>query len=359
MSVTFVYRSHYDNPGCKHVRRFETDTVLDWFRSIWKPFRAAPDHAADQADFYAEKLIGRDVYSFPSLFEKIAEHGWPPPRTMRELVGRLEEALYVGEMKSGPHHVQVLTDDDELEMAIYVFDDHYAEKHPERVTFLVREDWRLPDGAADGSFKPPKAPKVRKLVSGEGCTYFAHLAAYDSGSLTDLPEFGQHGRVDGVRVPDFPRYLFAMEPLARTEAGREELNGELLQLFDGLTRFADKARGDEKAFLTGLRARPDDRAAWSAYSDWLEERGRGPGDVLRQTLIGYKPEAGCSQDARKPRKDQALVQGHVAQACKHIDHWDFAGDVYHHLILFDDLWAAAHPDLATSILRFASRWDVL
>lgn len=358
MAVYFVYRSHYDNPGCKYVRRFDADTVLDWFRSVWKPIPDTNQPPYPSVE-YADRLIGRHVYSFARLFEQIAEHGWPPPRTMRELAGRLNESIYGNEVMSGPHHVQALTDDDELEMAIYVFDDHYAEKHPDRAAFLVREDWRLPDGAAESGFRSPKVPKARELVSGEGCTYFVHLAAYDSGSLSDLPDYSMHGRVDGVRLPDFPRYLFAMESLARTEAGREGLDRELLQLLGGLTRYADKARGDEKAFLTGLRTNPDDSAAWSAYSDWLEERGRSPGHVLRQTLVGYEPEAGCSKEGRKPRKDQANVQAHVAQVCKHIDHWDFAGDVYHHLILFDDLWAAAHPDLANSILRFASDWDVL
>ena len=37
MAVYFVYRSHYQNPGGKHVKTFAADTVLDWFRSVWKP----------------------------------------------------------------------------------------------------------------------------------------------------------------------------------------------------------------------------------------------------------------------------------------------------------------------------------
>ena len=34
MAVYFVYRSHYQNPGGKHVKTFAADTVLDWFRSV-------------------------------------------------------------------------------------------------------------------------------------------------------------------------------------------------------------------------------------------------------------------------------------------------------------------------------------
>ena len=37
----------------------------------------------------------------------------------------------------------------------------------------------------------------------------------------------------------------------------------------------------------------------------------------------------------------------------------FGKDTYHQWIIFDDLWAGEHPDLAEGILRYAKRWDVL
>jgi hypothetical protein len=33
--------------------------------------------------------------------------------------------------------------------------------------------------------------------------------------------------------------------------------------------------------------------------------------------------------------------------------------MFHQWILFDDVWASAHADLANALLRFARRWDVL
>ena len=38
---------------------------------------------------------------------------------------------------------------------------------------------------------------------------------------------------------------------------------------------------------------------------------------------------------------------------------DLDRDLYHRWIFFDDLWAAAHPELAKAILTYAGRWDVL
>ena len=34
-------------------------------------------------------------------------------------------------------------------------------------------------------------------------------------------------------------------------------------------------------------------------------------------------------------------------------------DMYHQWIFFDDQWAAAHPDLANSLLRYTRCWDML
>ncbi len=354
MAVHFVYRSHYDNPGAFHVRRFDADSVLDWFRGIWQ---GVPE---DQASAHAEKLIGRVVYSFGSLFEKISEHNWPPPKTMNELGKRLNDALYVGELKGGTNHIQILTDDDELEMAIYIFDDHYAKKYPDRCAFLTREDWILPDGGATGGeFKLPRGAKAEKgNIAGEGRTYFAHFAAYDSGSLSDLDVFSLCGVVRNARVPDVARFLFTPDIQAAHEP--EDPRPELAQLVGGLDAAVKAAKGQEAAFLKAVAANPNDTVCWGAYSDWLLENDRPP--LLERILKKYAPEAGCGTDSRSTKKDRVVVQSHVAQASKHVARWEWmkgAEDLYHHFVLFDDLWANAHPHLAASLLRTANRWDPL
>ena len=267
-----------------------------------------------------------------------------------------EEALYTEEMKFGQQHLQLLTDDDELEMALYIFDDQHVAKNPHRTAFLMREDWRLPDGAAESEFKPKGVQKTAKLVRGEGVTYFAHFAAYDSGSLTDLDAFSLCGAVAGVRVADFPRYLFAMRNRLDDNPDDEALNAELVQLVTGLDAVIEKSKGDEKAFLAALSANPDDYAGWCAYSDWRMERDRPP--LLSDILQLFDARSGSLQSSRDAKKDEAVVQTHVAQASKHVAQWGET-DLFHHFILFDDLWANAHRDLASSILRTASRWDPL
>ncbi len=354
MSVYFVYRSHSDNPGAFHVKVFPQDTVLEWFQSIWVGIQGSERAPIPSRD-HAFSLIGRHVYSFSSLFESIHEHGWATPKSMTTAAKHFEEALFTEEMKYGSHHLQLLAHD-ELEVAIYIFDDEYAAKNPHRAAFLMREDWRMPDGASEAEFKPKGVPKTAKLVRGAGVTYFAHFAAYDTGSLTDLPDFGLCGAVVGVRVADFPRYLFAMRNRLADNPDDETLNAELRQLVTGLNALIHKAKGDEKAFFAALSANPDDYAGWCAYSDWRMERDRPP--LLSDILRLYKPDFSAMEDTRLSKKDEVVAQSHIAQVSKHVGLSSYE-DRYHHFILFDDLWANAHRDLASSILRTASRWDPL
>ncbi|ONI70737.1 hypothetical protein ALI144C_49960 [Actinosynnema sp. ALI-1.44] len=60
-------------------------------------------------------------------------------------------------------------------------------------------------------------------------------------------------------------------------------------------------------------------------------------------------------DGRDPDQSKLHVTDHLAQLAIHID--DTFG--YQQWYLFDSTWAAAHPDLAQSLLRYAGHWDPL
>jgi uncharacterized protein (TIGR02996 family) len=124
----------------------------------------------------------------------------------------------------------------------------------------------------------------------------------------------------------------------------------------GLAPAIRTAKGTEVPLLKAVRANPNDTACWAAYSDWLLENDRPT--LLERILTKCNAPSGTIKDSRNPKKDEILVQAHVAQACKHRARWART-DSYHHFIFFDDLWANAHPHLASSILRTGNRWDVL
>jgi len=352
VSVYFVYRSHYDNPGAFHVKVFPQDTVLEWFQSIWRGIPATDRPNTSPAHEHARQLVGRDVYGLMSLFEDIHQHGWAKPETMTGALRRFESSMYTQGLRFGQHHLQLLTDDDELEMAVYIFDDHYATKNPHRAASLLQQDWKLPDGAADEGFHARGVKKEPKLVIGVGATYMAEFTASDSANLEDLtPDEGRRA-VPGVRVQDFPRYLFAVRNRLIAHPDDEEIDFSLQNIVSGLVAVIDSASGDEAAFLTALTVNPDDFAGWCAYSDWRMENGKPT--LLEDVFRKFQPHSGTIRDTRDPAKDEPFVQTHVAQASKHVARFHDV-DRYHHFILFDDLWANAHRDLAASILRTASR----
>jgi uncharacterized protein (TIGR02996 family) len=353
MSVHFVYRCHYNAPGERLVRRFEFTTVVEWARSIWK---AIPD--GDAAHAYAKDLLkGLDVYTFERVFTGIAEESLPLPETMED-VANVFRFLYLGEMDYGPHHLQILTDDDELELAIYIFDDHFRRANPDLTSFLVLDSWELP-----GEWSEAQAPRfpntspMKYAGDGEGTLYAFSLFAADSSNLSDL---SASSRIDGLRVPDICRHVLTHPDEDYLDFGLRNIRHTLQELLTNPT-------GEDAGFLAALRDNPGDRTNWAVYSDWLQERGRPPaGLYLLETALRRDALPGDARKNRDPALDLVKVTPHMAQACKHVGRWPEGGflwftpsDTYIQWIYFDDCWTAANPTLAAGVLQFAARWDVL
>jgi uncharacterized protein (TIGR02996 family) len=378
MAVYFVHRSHYYTPSGKTVTRFEDDTVSDWVRRNWELGRAEPERASEH---FAFEVYGFSVFSRANEIER-------PPEAPEQLAKWLQEEIYAegAIICHLPHLVSVQSDDDELMFAYYIFDDHYLARYPERAAFLLDEDWRLPGGAADCPFVAKEPTSAQEPAGkGEGATYWACEAYEDSCNLCDM---GPAVRLDGVRIPDLARYL------AQHELAPDSVSGYWLLLRARL--FADGASAEplEERFREALLDDPNDDTTWAAYSDWLQERGLPPAGLFvleraLRSLAGYPMmalpheaweavrgrtvrqarealDAVMSNTTQKgrprkyaPEKSRIVVDQHVAQLCLHVDCWEYNRDVYHQWIFFDDRWAAAHPDLANSILRYTRCWDLL
>jgi uncharacterized protein (TIGR02996 family) len=374
MTVHFVYRSHYEGPMGLHHKVFDDESVLAWFQRHWEPIEG------DASWAHAEEVLGTRVYGFNTMFRNIAEHSVPRPKTNSQLTEFLEEHLYVeGEILHSPHCVQVITDDDEIQLAYYFFDDAYLKRHGPLAALLLRDDWQLPTMAGEGTFQPQvKTQALRPKAKGEGTTYLVFHSYYDSENLDEL--LGPC-RIDGVRLPDLARHLIAARPV------EDQWPLELLLLRSQILPEArrGKPKEPEAAFLHALVDSPTDGASWMIFNDWLLEQGRPPvgttlldqglrrsaqypltaleqffSSDIKLVQEQLKDQFAVNRNALKRRAEKALVQTaeHVAQAYLHTDRWDDR-DLYHQWFLFDDLWASAHPALAQSILRYADRWDVL
>jgi uncharacterized protein (TIGR02996 family) len=375
MSVYFVYRCPYAAPAGMHRKRFEGDNLLDWFRDHW-------DQLGDDS---VDELLGCHVYSFPLYGGEDGER-LPPPTTARELAEYLESELYTNEMGcDSAHALQISTDDDEYGLACYFFDDHFLKKYRKRAAFLLLDDWRLPGGAGPGGFKTTElTTRVKGRGVWEGTTYVVDL-----DSVGDMEDLSPAYRIDGTRLPELAKYLL------RTSVDETAFPGILVAPRALLAVDGAKTDPLERAFLRDIRDNPADEAAWNAYSDWLQERGERPAGLhlLHRALTRagvwddreMRPagpegldvwEAGVADAPvaypalrklataidRRLGKSNSLVHvdEHVAQLCLHHHYWSGGNrHIYHHWILFDDLWAGAHPDLANAILRYSYKWDVL
>jgi hypothetical protein len=138
----------------------------------------------------------------------------------------------------------------------------------------------------------------------------------------------------------------------------------------------------EEAFLSAIRTNPSDAASWAAWNDWRSERGMEPPGIglLRDAFARMARLPGSVQDelgrktsprellkiekkhgAKVRKTPKSLIHGeeHLLQMCLDGSHDDETGPYFGQWILFDDLWASAHPELADALLTWCARWDVL
>ncbi|WP_182902613.1 hypothetical protein [Microbispora sp. H10830] len=322
--VYFVYRSVYEGPSGRLVRHFPDATVLDWFRRVWD------DAASEDAYKWVERELGANVYGLHTIFET----GLPAPRTHNELRRMLKEHLYVERtLRVDRHSVRVLTDDDEVELAYFFVDDHVVASEPDRWAYLLHEDWELPLNAppAREAFTPPGPVDVitSAPLGGEGVTYAVLItfhATFASVGCSWPKAF------PGVRLPGLAAALRAADP--------DLLSGELCALR------ALIAPGDEDIGPALERCN-----RWGPLEEWLPEisapHSRAHGHALR--LL----EDGVPADGRDPGRTLIRCDDHLAQMAIHMD--ERFG--YRQWFLFDDVWAAAHPELAASLMRFGAHWD--
>ena len=111
----FLLLSPHEPRGRRFVRS-KSPSVLAWFQQYW----SSGDHAC-----YRDELKG-DVYGLGSLIDKVAEFGVPAPIRGTELPPLLEKYMYYERnIEAEEHFVHVETDDDEVDLEYFFFDDFF------------------------------------------------------------------------------------------------------------------------------------------------------------------------------------------------------------------------------------------
>lgn len=384
MAVYFVFRSQYSTPALNSLKVFPSESVLEWFKEIWTPI---PDF--EQAKTHAQNILGVHVYGFGSIFRNIAKHNLAVPETAKELESYLRKYLYFeGYLKFEPNVIQVVSNDDELDIAFYIFDDTFLAANGEKADFLLRKEWNLPNQSTEELFEPiVETKRICTRRDDPGALYSAFLSAYDCGD--NIMGIEGAWRSDGLRLADLPKYLGTNIPGKDVIPGKEwpfEFFLLRSQLLSGLLPENDQG----KRILRALLHNPDVEALWDEFLAFLFESGIGdPSIYLLQRALSEccKFPAGSVNQIRdwnfgnqnvgvpievirsvvggnwNNDSSKSLLQcdRHLAQASIHTDQSAASGDLdlFNRWIIFDDLWAGANQDLANSILRYAIRWDVL
>jgi hypothetical protein len=335
LGIYLTYRHPGAGPLGKRVARLGADTVLGWFQRAWARALAARDHA--EFDEWLLPELGGAVYGLGSLFSAARQHGLGAPTSVETLGELLGEHLHTeGSFYLDEHTLCVHGDDDEMGLAYYFFDEAYARANPDRVAFLIHDEPRLPDSVGDGGYEPPADVPLSLLpeAEGQGATYACFVAYYSTfqSRIFDNP---RPLVARGVRLPEFADYLRSAEArgwpfelrLLRALASDGRSLGETLC---EASRYPLRRMGGEI-----WRAPDDDAAAarreFEAVAPGLTDATSPPADARTRLELGE----------------------HVAVLCADV------GVGYFHLwIVFDDLWASAHRDMASSLLRHVAGWDV-
>lgn len=337
--IWFVYRSHYEGPLSRHIKRLDDPSVLAWFGRLMRDAR----EAKEPHDIY-QKELGCSVYGLGTIFEAAKENSLKAPQNTEHLQRLLKKHLYVeGEFKLDDHSLRVLTDDDEVGLAYFFFDDEIAKAHPDRVAWLLHDEPRLPDGEGDGSFAPPyKFEEVLPKGEGEGTTYACLLTFCDGDSIP-----GSAYTIPGVRLPDLAAHLRNVLPTKK----QAKWSKEWLETWPIELR------------LLRAMIEPGQISIAPALSRCASYPIRAVASGTNHSHLGVGAHANARGEFEKvqgafevdfePTKAVIHVGKHAALFCPHTS--SFFG--HEQWVLFDDLWASAHPELATSILRYGSDWD--
>ncbi|SRR6266508_2272663 len=363
----FVYRSPYGGPSGRRVRRLPDTSPLAWFQRLWQmtadeeSFERDVD-AYDWVEANIEADLGGHVYGLSSVFctsdnggrasLRADRRGPLPASTWRELRELLRRHLYVEgdpreQIRVDEHSVRAATDDDEVDLAYYFLDDVLAAAS-DRTAFLLLEDWQLPvvPGEGGGFDEPAGVQRLTTRHGGTGTTYVVALKPEDH--FVPSWDLVMPWVLVGVRLPELAPYLRSVRP------GR-----------------ADPAWPDTLLTLRSLVA-PADRSIGPSLRRYTRTVGRLQGDdateqVRRSAMDDHatahaaleallqRPPPGLQTSWSEPDDTRSCVRDteHLAQALVHV-HELFG---YEQWYLFDDVWAAGHPELAASLLRYASAWD--
>lgn len=346
MKIYFAYRSPYI-PNNRFLKEFEANSILDFFQKNWQQL---------SSDNY-EHFLGVDVYGFPIGYNENNDNKSEIPMFFDELAEQLSKgSVYCNEMLGNEHLLQVHIDDDEIELAWYVFDEIYKNENwdklaiwftPKLPTIIEKTNKKfIPNGFETSNYLGHrKLPyfyysnkwgwKFNRLQvadnANENC-YLMSSAVYDGGNLQAMQFIQLHGTNMQNLINDLKRLNFDVVKDYYREFKNSEHHDYLPNGLDELHTLKMLANQFDLHDLSTVIHKLNDYPL-------LIESG-----FLEHTNLQNRTVSQASE------KSLINIHEHIAELSI------FDGYCFNYYILFDETWATTYPDLAKSIQNFGTNW---
>lgn len=321
MNIYLAYRSAYF-PNSRFVKEFKEESILNWFQKNWEVFTKED---AEESDEYI-KLLGTHIYGFP-IWQVDDEPIPSLPKNFVELKSVIKKYTYSSEIIGDEECLKVLTDDDEIELAWFIFTESYKQKNIDDLSLWFSETFPLQAGiegcklAVDREFLPKGSKK--------GCTYIVSCPIYDGANLEDLE--GAY-KIENIRLPDFLNHILTNELTCKNE---EEYTFTLREV-EFIKHIAEKSGcKDLREVLEIFSKRPITELHEEDYKELTFD------ELLNLELRNDE------------EKSILNYSNHFCEICI-----NSIGEFYNYWIIFDDLWVEKNKSLAKSILRFGKSWQL-
>lgn len=365
MGVHFVYRSGYENPLGHRLKSYDDRDMLAWFQRHWLRMEDVPaiwvewttgvdgDKYFDiDFEFLAKRtdaVFGMFVYGFEAVWTSMAQNS--VPRSNEDLVNWLKSIDYPeGQVFARHHALQAITDDDERELVVMMFDDHFAEADPGRVSFLLHNELDLPTKSLPSIGEFHWSGSSELLVSA-GCsnnsTYCIFIVLEDSAWLS--PPKGVF-RFNGIELSSLAEEL--RKPVG---LNHEDWPSELRML--RCIAIRNPELSTSQALDRFVELEPFDNA--SIFDAWQS------GNCIESRFLGSEEKVELEFSEIAERLQQRIdpentnhskqISDHLVRIGYHVeDPEDYRNSFHLAMYFFDDVWAQANPDLATSLLHYGS-----
>lgn len=306
MKIYFAYRDVYQ-PTNRFLKEFEADSILDFFQKNWQ--------ILGNDEKYAE-FLGVDVYGFP-LTQRTEDDDWicpPVPQTFDDLAENLQGYVYSNEVLASPNCIQVHTDDDEVELAWYVFDEHYKNENMDKVALWFYQE--LPTQITQAVDFEIKNDELEEFALGESeeNSYLIANTIYDSENFEAIKSL----KISGSNLIELAQNLKVYQFTDDYKYGLD-----VLKLLKAISK---------KDIITNNQ---------DLFQEFAKYNLEGIGDFDN---INFKHQEGV---------DSIKVSEHLIEIGV-----SSMGVFYNYYVLFDEKWAESYPELANSLIHFGTTWEI-